>query len=116
MQRVGYALEGANAVSLVADALSVSSCMVTKRYHEGLSKVRFWRERRACRKRFTEHQILEFPKEAEAGVPLVEIARSTMRRTVVESERNQTLQAKIIDLAQAQRGFGYRQPMILLRR
>ena len=47
---------------------------------------------------------------------LVEIARSTMRRAVVESEPNQALQARIIDLAQARRRFGYRRIHDLLRR
>lgn len=47
---------------------------------------------------------------------LVDIARSTMRRTVVENEPNQVLQAKIIDLAQARRRFGYRRIHDLLRR
>ena len=47
---------------------------------------------------------------------LVEIARSTMRRAVVESAPNQALQARIIDLAQARRRFGYRRIDDLLRR
>jgi putative transposase len=47
---------------------------------------------------------------------LVEIARSTMRRAVVENEPNQALQARIIDLAQARRRFGYRRIHHLLRR
>jgi putative transposase len=47
---------------------------------------------------------------------LVDIARSTMRRLVIESEPNQELQAKIIDLAQARRRFGYRRIHDLLRR
>jgi putative transposase len=47
---------------------------------------------------------------------LMEIARSTMRRVVVESEPNQVLQAKIFDLAQAWRRFSYRRIHDLLRR
>ena len=39
---------------------------------------------------------------------LMEIARSTMRRAVVESEANRVLQGRIIDLAQVRRRFGYR--------
>ena len=47
---------------------------------------------------------------------LMEIARSTMRRIVVESEPNRVLQGRIIDLAQARRRFGYRRIHDLLRR
>jgi len=47
---------------------------------------------------------------------LMEIARSTTRRIVVESEPNRVLQARIIDLAQARRRFGYRRIHDLLRR
>src|SRR5215831_19017069 len=47
---------------------------------------------------------------------LIELARSTMRRVVVESAPNQQLQAKIIDLAQQRRRFGYRRIHDLLRR
>jgi len=47
---------------------------------------------------------------------LMEIARSTVRRLVVEDEPNQVLQARIIDLAQARRRSGYRRIHDLLRR
>ena len=47
---------------------------------------------------------------------LMEIARSTMRRVIVETAPNQALQARIIDLAQARRRFGYRRIHDLLRR
>lgn len=47
---------------------------------------------------------------------LMEIARSTARRQIEESESNQTLQARIVDLAQARRRFGYRRIHDLLRR
>ena len=47
---------------------------------------------------------------------LMEMARSTARRQLVESTLNQTLQARIIDLAQARRRFGYRRIHDLLRR
>jgi len=47
---------------------------------------------------------------------LVEIARSTMRRAVVETAPNRALQVRIIDLAQARRRFGYRRIHDLLRR
>jgi putative transposase len=47
---------------------------------------------------------------------LMEIARSTMRRIVVESEPNRVLRGRIIDLAQARRRFGYRRIHDLLRR
>ena len=44
------------------------------------------------------------------------MARSTMRRVVVESAPNQQQQAKILDLAQQRRRFGYRRIHDLLRR
>ena len=47
---------------------------------------------------------------------LVEVARSTVRRIVAQTEENQSLQARIIDLAQARRRFGYRRIHDLLRR
>ena len=47
---------------------------------------------------------------------LIEMARSTMRRVVVERAPDQQLQAKIIDLAQQRRRFGYRRIHDLLRR
>ena len=47
---------------------------------------------------------------------LVEVARSTVRRTVAQTKENQSLQARIIDLAQARRRFGYRRIHDLLRR
>jgi len=47
---------------------------------------------------------------------LIEIARSTARRALQESTPNQQLQARIIDLAQARRRFGYRRIHDLLRR
>jgi len=46
---------------------------------------------------------------------LMEIARSTARRQIQESATNQNLQARIIDLAQARRRFGYRRIHDLLR-
>jgi putative transposase len=46
---------------------------------------------------------------------LMEIARSTARRQIQESAMNQNLQARIIDLAQARRRFGYRRIHDLLR-
>jgi len=46
----------------------------------------------------------------------MEMARSTARRQRAESESNRVLQARIVDLAQARRRFGYRRIHDLLRR
>jgi putative transposase len=47
---------------------------------------------------------------------LMEVARSTARRCVEEPEANRSLQARIVDLAQERRRFGYRRIHDLLRR
>jgi putative transposase len=47
---------------------------------------------------------------------LMEVARSTARRCVGETEANRSLQTRIIDLAQERRRFGYRRIHDLLRR
>jgi putative transposase len=47
---------------------------------------------------------------------LMAVARSTVRRTLEETEQNRSLRMRIIDLAQQRRRFGYRRIHDLLRR
>ena len=47
---------------------------------------------------------------------LVGLARTTLRRVVVEAPDTTSLKARIIDLAHARRRFGYRRIHDLLRR
>ncbi len=47
---------------------------------------------------------------------LVEIYRSTLRYQSLESDDNQALSSRIVELAQERRRFGYRRIHALLRR
>ena len=47
---------------------------------------------------------------------LVGLARTTFRRTLADSEQNEALKVRIVDLAHARRRFGYRRIHDLLRR
>lgn len=59
-------------------------------------------------------QHLEISERRACG--LVGLARTTMRRVVMEPEETVSLKARIVDLAHARRRFGYRRIHDLLRR
>ena len=59
-------------------------------------------------------QRLEISERRACG--LVGLARTTLRRVVVEESATTSLRARIIDLAYARRRFGYRRIHDLLRR
>ena len=60
------------------------------------------------------HQRLEISERHACG--LVGLARTTLRRIVIEPPATTSLRARIIDLAHARRRFGYRRIHDLLRR
>jgi putative transposase len=63
---------------------------------------------------FNMRQRLELSERRACG--LVGLARTTLRRVVIEPPESASLRARIIDLAHARRRFGYRRIHDLLRR
>lgn len=59
-------------------------------------------------------QGLEISERRACG--LIEVARTTVRRVVGETEANEALKSRMVDLAHARRRFGYRRIHDLLRR
>ena len=59
-------------------------------------------------------QGLEVSERRACG--LIGVARTTVRRVVGESEMNEALRVRMVDLAHARRRFGYRRIHDLLRR
>jgi putative transposase len=59
-------------------------------------------------------QRLEISERRACG--LIQVARTTVRRVLGETDENAALKVRIIDLAHARRRFGYRRIHDLLRR